>query len=67
MLITVGVATTFGAAIPFGYNIGVINSPAKVRISFSSVPKNGREKKGKKINSGVYAHSEIRSFRRMFL
>lgn len=27
-LITAGICTTFGAAIPTGYNIGVINAPA---------------------------------------
>uniref|UniRef100_A0A182FCV6 Major facilitator superfamily (MFS) profile domain-containing protein n=1 Tax=Anopheles albimanus TaxID=7167 RepID=A0A182FCV6_ANOAL len=29
-LITVGISTTFGAAVPTGYNIGVINAPANV-------------------------------------
>ncbi|XP_052870590.1 solute carrier family 2, facilitated glucose transporter member 3-like isoform X2 [Anopheles cruzii] len=29
-LITAGISTTFGAAVPTGYNIGVINAPANV-------------------------------------
>lgn len=32
-LLTVALLTTIGAAIPVGYNIGVINSPANVSIS----------------------------------
>lgn len=37
-LLTVALLTTIGAAIPVGYNIGVINSPANVSISDTTLP-----------------------------